>query len=102
MNTKNFGVRMDQQTGDIWLTQEKYAQPVKRLKNITNDVILALAAEIVAVNGTKEATREVRFSDGGAIRLTITDLTKEERVEIELDALSCPEGDRGSATQPEE
>lgn len=78
MNPKNLSVRMDRDTGDIWLTEEKRFEPIKRIKNITGDVILALAADIVAVNNTKETSRDVKFSDGGHIRLTVTDLNQPE------------------------
>lgn len=75
-NPKHISIRMDRQTGELWLTEEKYAQPVKRLKMITSDVILALAAEIIAVEDTRSACRDVKFSDGAHIRILVQDLTK--------------------------
>lgn len=77
MNSKHLSVRMDRTNGDLWLTLEKPYNPVRRVKNITGDVLLALSAEIVSVDGTKEAHRDVEFSDGTKIRLTVTDLTPE-------------------------
>lgn len=74
VKAKNIGVRMDQQTGDLWLVEERPREPIRRIKNITGDVLLALSAEIVAVEGTKSATREVQFSDGCVIRLTVEEL----------------------------
>ncbi len=76
MNPKYFSVRMDRVTGEIWLTIEKFQQPVKRVKMITSDVILALAADIVAVNDTRSTSRDIRFSDGTHIRLLVQDLSQ--------------------------
>lgn len=75
MKAKHISVRMDRTNGDLWLTEERLREPVRRIKNITGDVLLALSAEIVSVDGTKEAHRDVEFSDGTKIRLTVTDLT---------------------------
>lgn len=75
MNPKHFSVRMDRQTGEIWLTIEKFAQPVKRVKIITSDVVLALAADIVAIEDTRSACRDIKFSDGTHIRLLVQDLS---------------------------
>ena len=75
MNPKHFSVRMDRETGEIWLTIEKFQQPVQRVKIITSDVILALAADIVAVDDTRVAVRDLKFSDGSHIRLLVQDLT---------------------------
>jgi hypothetical protein len=76
VNPKHLSVRMDRATGELWLTEEKHSQPVKRIKMITSDVILALAAEIVAVDDTRVAVRDLKFSDGAHIRLLVQDLTK--------------------------
>ena len=75
MNPKHFSVRMDRETGEIWLTIEKFAQPVKRVKIITSDVVLALAADIVAVEDTRSACRDIKFSDGAHIRLLVQDMS---------------------------
>lgn len=76
INPKHLSVRMDRETGEIWLTEEKYMQPPKRIKKITSDVILALAADIVAVEDTRSAVRDIKFSDGTHVRLLVQDLSQ--------------------------
>jgi len=80
---------MDQKTGELWLTEEKYAQAPKRIKQITGDVILALAADIIAVDDTRMASREVRFSDGVLIRITVEEI-KDARTGSELSSHEDP------------
>lgn len=75
MKPKNIRIRMDKDTGALWLVEEAPFKPIRRLRECTGDVLLALSAEIVAVDGTKQAIREVQFSDGAMIRLTIEDLS---------------------------
>lgn len=75
MKPKNIRIRMDKDTGNLWLVEEAPYKPIKRLRECTGDVLLALSAEIVAVEGTKEAIREVQFSDGTKIRLTVEHLS---------------------------
>lgn len=35
MNPRNLSVRVDRDTGDLWLTEEKYRQPIRKVANIT-------------------------------------------------------------------
>ncbi len=74
MNPKHLKVRLDKDTGNLWLTLEKYAQPIKRVADITNHVLLAFAADIVVQDDTQLVTREVQFADGTRIRLTVEEL----------------------------
>lgn len=76
MNPKHISIRMDRETGEIWLTEEKYMQPVRRIKMITSDVVLALAADIVAVEDTRSAVRDIKFNDGTHVRLLVQDLSQ--------------------------
>lgn len=78
MNTKQLRVRMDPNTGRIWLVRERTAQPIERIKDITDDVVLAIAADIAIEGGTKESSREIKFSDGGHIRLLVQDMNQIE------------------------
>lgn len=71
MNPRNLSVRVDRDTGDLWLTEEKYRQPIRKVANITAPVLLALSAELTAEDGSDSLTRDVRFSDGTAIRVTV-------------------------------
>lgn len=74
MKAKNIRVRLDPNTGNLWLVEERIAQPIKRIKDITGDVLLALSADIVAEDGTTQVVRETAFSDGTRIRITIDEI----------------------------
>ena len=78
MKTKNIRLRMDPKDGEIWLVEEKPYQPIRRLKKMTDDVILSLAADVTAVDRTKKTERDIKFSDGHRIKLTIEHLDPEE------------------------
>ncbi len=71
MNPKHLHVRADRETGDLWLTEERYAKPIRRVKNITAPVLLAMSAELTSVENSPVLTRDVKFSDGTAIRITV-------------------------------
>jgi len=72
VNPESLRIRTDKATGDLWLTRERHAQPPERVKNITNDVLLNLCADLVATDApTTAITREVKFSDGMACRITV-------------------------------
>lgn len=71
MNPKHLSVRMDRVSGDLWLTEEKYKKPIKRVANITAHVLLALCADLMAEEGTEEVTRDVRFNDGSQVQIVI-------------------------------
>lgn len=75
MNPKHLSVRMDRQTGELWLTEERYRQPVKKVANIDQHILLALCADLYHEDGTKEVTRDVKFADGTTARITIQDVT---------------------------
>lgn len=71
MNPKSLSVRVDRHTGDLWLTEEKYRKPPRKIANITAHVLLALSAELTAEDGSDSLTREVKFSDDMVIRVTV-------------------------------
>lgn len=79
MNPKHVMVRMDRETGELWLTEERFRKPIKKVANITSHVLLALAADLVAEDRTQNVTRDIRFSDGQAIRITIEDIGHEDQ-----------------------
>lgn len=71
MNPKHLHLRTDPKTGDIWITEERRNDPaIRRVKNVTNDVLLALCADIISVDGTTAVSRDVRFADGISVRIT--------------------------------
>lgn len=78
MNPKNLNVRMDRETGEFWLTEERYRKPIRKVVNITDKVLLSLCADLFAEPDTKAVTRDVKFSDGGTVRLTVEDLGTEQ------------------------
>lgn len=79
MNPKHLGVRVSND-GTIFLTEERN-RTVKRLKNITNDVMFALCADLIGQDGADEnvtkVERSIRFGDGTECLITVQ-LIKEE------------------------
>jgi hypothetical protein len=71
MNPKHLSVRMDRETGALWLTEERYRKPIKRVADLTAPIFLAMCADLVAEEGTKSVTRDMKFSDGFVARLTV-------------------------------
>lgn len=71
MNPKHIRVRMDPATGDLWLTEERYRKPIKRVANITQHIYLALCADLVLQEGTTSVERDIKFSDGFSATITI-------------------------------
>ncbi len=71
MNPKRLHVRVNPESGDLWLTEERLGKPPRRVKNITADVLLAMSAELTSVDESPQLTREIKFSDGMAIRVTL-------------------------------
>lgn len=72
MNPKHLSVRAKSDDGTIWITEERYRKPIKPLKDVTNDVMLALCADLSSDNETHEVERDIRFSDGMVCRITVT------------------------------
>lgn len=71
MNPKRLHVRVDRESGELWLTEERLGKPLRRVKNITADVLLAMSSELTSVDNSPQLTREIKFADGMAIRVTI-------------------------------
>lgn len=76
MNAKNLAIRVDRNDGSMWLTEERPRQPIKRIGNITDKIFLALAADLSMEENTKSSTREIKFSDGTSILITVEQLDK--------------------------
>lgn len=68
---------MDRETGQLWLTEEKYRKPIKKIVNIDQHVLLCLCADLYHDDKTKEVIRDVKFADGTRARITIRDITSE-------------------------
>lgn len=71
LNPKHFHVRAKPADGSIWLTHEKYRQAIVPLKDITNDVLLALCADVSNEDNTRAIERCVEFSDGMRCKITV-------------------------------
>jgi len=71
LNPKHFHVRAKAEDGTIWLTHEKWHHPIVPIKDVTNDALLCLCADLSAGGETQIVTRFVRFTDGFTCRVTV-------------------------------
>lgn len=74
MNPKKLLIRVDKDTGALWLTEERLHQKPKRIADITDRIYLALATDIAREPGTSSTVREVRFNDGASIKITVEEI----------------------------
>lgn len=82
MNPKNLNIRMDRETGDFWLVEERY-QPgkprsIKKIANMTGPFLLAFCADLHEVEGTTEVIREAKFPDGKLCMVRATLIAAED------------------------
>lgn len=77
MDLKKLSVRMDRADGSLWLVREAPKKPIK-LVELTASIMLALCADLVAEEGTKEVSRDIKFNDGFAARVTVKVISDEE------------------------
>lgn len=71
LNPKHFHIRTKPEDGSIWLTHEKYRQAIIPIKDVTNDVLLCLCADLSADNATQTVERSIKFSDGFSCKITV-------------------------------
>jgi hypothetical protein len=71
LNPKHFHIRAKAEDGTIWLTHEKYLRPIVPIKDMTNDILLCLCADLSAGSETQMVERSVRFSDGFVCKITV-------------------------------
>lgn len=71
LNPKHFHVRVKPADGTIWLTHEKFRQVVAPIKDITNDVLFALCADLSADDEAKAVERSIQFADGMRCKITV-------------------------------
>lgn len=71
LNPKHFHVRTKPDDGTIWLTHEKYREPVHPIKDVTNDILLCLCADLSADGVAQVVERSVKFSDGFSCKITV-------------------------------
>lgn len=83
LNPKHFHVRVQPLDGTIWVTWEKHLHPITPIKDVTNDVLWALCADLNADNGlTQQVTRSIKFSDGMRCKITI-EMENEDGTDIQ-------------------
>ncbi len=78
LNPKHFGIRTKADDGTIWLVHDKYRTPTTPIKDMTNDILLCLCADLSADGQTKQVERSVRFNDGFACKI-IVEVISEDR-----------------------
>lgn len=71
LNPKHFHVRTKPEDGTIWLTHEKYRQAIIPIKDVTNDVLLALCSDLSADGQTQKVERSIKFNDGFECLITV-------------------------------
>jgi len=71
LNPKHFHIRAKAEDGTIWLTHEKFRQAIVPIKDVTNDVLFCLCADLSADGKTQTVERSIKFSDGFTCRITV-------------------------------
>ena len=71
LNPKHFSIRTKPDDGTIWLTHEKYRQAVVPIKDVTNDLLFCLCADLSADGVTQAVERSVKFADGFICKVTV-------------------------------
>lgn len=69
---KHLYVRAKPEDGSIWITHEPSLKgPIRPVKDITNEILVALCAELNADGVTQVLERSVRFNDGFECKITV-------------------------------
>ena len=79
LNPKHFHLRTKPEDGTIWLTYEKYRQPIQPIKDVTNDLLLNLCADLSADGVTQSVERSIKFSDGWCCKVTVEVVPDEDQ-----------------------
>ena len=77
LNPKHFHIRAKAEDGTIWMTHEKYREPIYPIKDVTQEVLLTLCADLSGNEGAQRTEREIVFSDGWTCRVTV-EMVKEQ------------------------
>lgn len=82
MNPKNLTIRMDRETGDFWLVEERYVpgkpRSIRKIANMTGPFLLAFCADLHEIEGTEEVIREAKFPDGTLCMIKATLIRPED------------------------
>lgn len=71
LNPKHFHIRTKPEDGTIWLCHEKYRMPIVPIKDVTNDILLCLCADLSADGQTQTVERSIKFNDGFSCKITV-------------------------------
>lgn len=72
LKAKHLYVRSKPEDGTIWITHEPNLRgPIRPVKDITNEILIALCAELNADGVTRVVERSVKFNDGFECRITV-------------------------------
>lgn len=71
LNPKHFHLRAKAEDGTIWLTHEKFRQAIVPIKDVTNDVLFCLCADLSADGQTQTVERSIKFNDGFTCKITV-------------------------------
>lgn len=75
MKGRDFMLNVDPKDGSIWLVHCKLGQPRKRIREMTDEILLALCADLSAAldedNSIKSVERSVRFNDGMECKINV-------------------------------
>lgn len=71
MKPNQLSIRVNPVDGRIWLAHEPHLKPLRRLRDVTDDVMLALCADLSADEGSRAVERSVKFGDGMRCKITV-------------------------------
>ncbi len=89
MKPKHLQFRINPTEGRILAVHEQRGKPVKLIRDVHDDVLLCLCADLSADNVSREVAQEVRFSDGMVCKITVEmtqapDMAVRERLDREF------------------
>jgi len=70
MKPAHIKLRVDMD-GRIWATHEQPTKPIRRLRDMTDDILLCLCADLSADDANREIQRSVQFSDGRRVVVSV-------------------------------
>lgn len=71
MKANQADVRINPVDGEIWLYKCQYGKKTKPICIITDQVMLALCADLTAGGITEKVERSVKFADGMECKITV-------------------------------
>lgn len=80
MKPQHLQIRADREDGSLWIALAKPRERIRRLKDVTAEVLFALCADVShgdAPIGTV-VDRDIKFADGTRCRVSVTILPPEE------------------------